>query len=989
MTIQHFVKVQSRFFFASAVLLIASSARPAGEKTWTGAIDPSWLNGGNWSPSPLLTDVDGVLYDSSSTANLTQTLDQNWSITGLRVAGAPSAVTILPGAGNFVLTNAGGIDMSVATADLTILADYRSLNNGPLNVAVGTTLTVSNTVASLSIATPMNGAGTVRVLGSAQRTDQFNGITLIADGGTIAANLPVRLNADPDSTTTVIVTNNGAINVTGGNAMRIHLGNANLADGTNHFILDGGSVRIEGSGSASANGVFVGSGLGTAGILDINNGTIDMSDRNGTSSLSVLRIGNAAGSRGVVNLNPNGRLLVPRIDRVDGHAIFNFNGGYLETTAARSDYFASVDEVNILAGGAVIDTGGRIVTAIASMAGPGGLTKLGTGSLTLAGTQTFAGPTVISNGTFAVSLPLSSSSFFLGSNSVFNVTVGNVADSTWAPSSFSLESSNALTFTYGSGSQPSATLISTPALSATGTNIINIGGNGWPVGKTRLIDYDGSIIGGGKFVLGILPVGLNAKLTNDLTTTSIDLVVTVGVNSLDWYGFTAFGPNSGGLWDISTTANWDGGTSVYREYGTGTNLLGDNVRFSPSGYAIIEIPGTVRPTSVVLSNLQATPFSIVGAGKISGPTSFTKEGDHQNSALTISTVNDYTGGTFIRIGNITLGIDNALPTNGIVYVGSPNEGASLALSGFNQTIGGLVASGSASGTRRVYSNGANLSTLTINVAADQTNSYTHTLGNPNLPPTDIFNNFAIVKTGPGIQIFANSGYGGTTIIRGGSLLFTGGATTLVGDITVEAGGTVGGNGTGVNAVGAPITVLPGGRLEPGNLGIGTFTVSNSVTLQGEAVFKLNSPTADKLVANSISLGGTLTVTNLGVLQGGETFTLFTGALTGNFTSVVLPALNGGLVWNTNNLTINGTISVEALPQPTFNSPTLSGNELVLSGTGGTPNGIYYVLTSTNIALPLANWTPLATNNFDGSGAFSYTNVVNPASSQQFFSLQTP
>lgn len=970
-------------------LAVALSAH-ADEKTWTGAVDSSWANGGNWSPTALVTDLDSVLWDAASTGNLSQTLGQNWSVTGLRVAGAPGAITVLPDGST--LTNAGGIDLSSASADLTFLADYYATANGTWTVAAGRTLTVSNTVAALSSATPMYGSGTVRVLGSAQRTDQFNGISLIVDGGKIEANQPVRLNADSGSTITVLVTNNGAVNITGGNAMRINVGNANLADGTNRFILDGGSVTIEGSGSASANGIFVAGGLGTVGFLDINNGTVDMSDRNGTSSLSVLRIGNAAGSRGTVNLNANGRLLTPRIDRVDGYAVFNFNGGYLETTTPRNDYFDLVDEVNILAGGAVIDTGTRIVGATASMAGSGGLTKLGTGSLTLAGTQSYAGATVISNGTFAVSLPLSSSSFFLGSNSAFSVTVGGTPATTWTPSFFTLQSSNALTFNYAPESQPSATLISTPSLNAVGTNIINIAGAGWPVGTTRLIDYDGSINGGGKFVLGTLPVGLNAKLTNNATTSSIDLVISSGVNSLDWYGFTAFGPNSGGLWDVATTANWNGGSSIYNEYGTGTNLLGDNVRFSPAGYNIVEIPGTVRPSSLVLSNLQTGPYAIVGAGKISGPTSFIKEGNNANSAVTISTVNDYTGGTFARLGNITLGAHNALPTNGLVYIGSPNSGASLTLNGFNQTIGGLVGAGSGSGTRRVLNNSVTASILTINVIAGQTNAYTHTLGNPALPPTDIANNFSVVKTGPGIQTFANSGYGGTTTISGGALLFNSSATTMTGLVTVESGGTVGGNGTGVNALGAPVTVQPGGKIEPGNLGIGTFTVSNSVSLQGEAVFQLNrtnSPTADKLVANSISLGGTFTVTNLGeALLAGNSFTLFTGTLSGGFATVSLPPLTSGLAWNTNNLTVNGSISVVALPTPTFVSPTLSGSNLVLSGTGGPANGTYYVLASTNVAIPLNNWVKVTTNNFDGSGAFSFTNSVI-GSAQQFFTLQLP
>jgi autotransporter-associated beta strand protein len=962
----------------------------AEEKTWTGALDASWANGGNWSPSALLTDVDSVLYDTASSANLNQSLDQNWSITGLRIAGAPSPITILPG--SFTLTNAGGIDMSAATADLTILADYYALNNSIWNVAAGRTLTVSNTTAALSSATPMYGNGTVRVFGTLQRSDQFNGITLIADGANITGNPPVRLNADTGSTITVIVTNNSVLNIAGGNSTRIHIGNANLADGTNHLILDGGSINIEGSGSSGANGMFVAGGQGTVGILDINNGTIDMSDRNGTSQLSVLRIGNAAGSRGTVNLNANGILRTPRIDRIDGYAIFNFNGGYLETTAPRDDYFDLVDEVNILSGGAVIDTGDRIIGVAAPLNGDGNLTKLGSGTLTLASGQSYAGQTIVSNGNFVMTLPMSSSALVMETNTTLSLSVASLPDSTWSPTSVTLNGSNALTFSYGISSQPSATLIDTASLSVAGTNVVNIVGTGWGTGTTRLIHY-GSMSGGGKFRIGTLPVGLNAKLTNNPATSSIELVVSSGVNSLEWYGLTAFGDTAGGLWDIATSANWDGGESVYQEYGT-TNILGDSVNFTPSGYAFVEIATTVRPSSVIVSNLSTgTTYSFMGAGKISGPTSLIKDGNAASSAMTLATQNDYSGGTFIRMGSITLGTNDALPTSGLVYLGSPNSGASLILNGFNQTIGGLIASGSGGGTRRVLNNSLTPSVLTINVAANQTNAYTHTMGNPGAASTDAANNFSIVKTGPGIQSFANCGYGGTTTISGGTLLFNTTATALTGDITVQSGGTLGGNGTGANAIGAPVLVQSGGRLEPGNLGVGTLTVSNTVTLQGETVMELNNtntPANDGLVANTINFGGTLTVVNVGdALLAGNSFTLFSGAFSGNFANVVLPPLTSGLLWNTNNLIVDGTISIDALPRPSFAAPTFSGNDLILSGTGGAANGTYYILASTNITVPLTNWTVLVTNTFDASGGFSFTNAVNPGSPQQFFTLKAP
>ena len=53
------------------------------------------------------------------------------------------------------------------------------------------------------------------------------------------------------------------------------------------------------------------------------------------------------------------------------------------------------------------------------------------------------------------------------------------------------------------------------------------------------------------------------------------------------------------------------------------------------------------------------------------------------------------------------------------------------------------------------------------------------------------------------------------------------------------------------------------------------------------------------------------------------------------------------------------------------------------------NGTYFVLTSTNVAAPLANWTPMLTNQFNGGGNFSFTNVIDPAVVSRFYLLQVP
>jgi len=77
----------------------------------------------------------------------------------------------------------------------------------------------------------------------------------------------------------------------------------------------------------------------------------------------------------------------------------------------------------------------------------------------------------------------------------------------------------------------------------------------------------------------------------------------------------------------------------------------------------------------------------------------------------------------------------------------------------------------------------------------------------------------------------------------------------------------------------------------------------------------------------------------------------------------------------------------ALPKISAVAKTASG--LVFSGSNGPANGTYYVLTATNIALPLASWTRASTNFFDANGNFTITNAINAGVPDQFYQLLVP
>jgi hypothetical protein len=85
------------------------------------------------------------------------------------------------------------------------------------------------------------------------------------------------------------------------------------------------------------------------------------------------------------------------------------------------------------------------------------------------------------------------------------------------------------------------------------------------------------------------------------------------------------------------------------------------------------------------------------------------------------------------------------------------------------------------------------------------------------------------------------------------------------------------------------------------------------------------------------------------------------------------------------------VAVQPAALPHIAGISLSGANLVINGVNGSSGLTYYVLTSTNLALPFSQWTPMGTNIWSTNGNFSLTvtNAVNPSDSQQFYLIQVP
>jgi hypothetical protein len=159
--------------------------------------------------------------------------------------------------------------------------------------------------------------------------------------------------------------------------------------------------------------------------------------------------------------------------------------------------------------------------------------------------------------------------------------------------------------------------------------------------------------------------------------------------------------------------------------------------------------------------------------------------------------------------------------------------------------------------------------------------------------------------------------------------------------------------------------------------------------------------SDQLVATNggtIQLGGTLNLTRLeGSYAVGQTYTLFNATTySGVFASIVPAQPGSGLAWNTNNLAVNGTLTIDpgAITGPSTNASitkvSLSGTNLVVHGTNNNvPNTSFHyaVLVSSNVNLPLSNWSILGTNSFNSGGTFDYTNPIVPGTPRQFIDVE--
>jgi autotransporter-associated beta strand protein len=669
-------------------------------------------------------------------------------------------------------------------------------------------------------------------------------------------------------------------------------------------------------------------------------------------------------------------------------------------------------------------------TLAGAISGSGGLNVNGPGSLILGTTNLFGGPTILNGGTLQISnsLALQNSTLnYNGGNLVFDgltaATLGGLSgaqnlsllNNSSAAVALTVSGNNSNTIYSGGMSGTGAALIKA------GTGTLTLTGNNSYTGTTTVSTGALEVSAGGALNCG--PLAGAGFLVDGGTLISSGTTSFSALNNawLQTAGVASLGditePNSDGLLikitggTFSATSLTLRRTAIFTTAPTATSPI---AAATTTGLYINGATANVNLGALTIGTGNSSDTVRVDAGNVI-VTNEVLIGHTSNTRWEILQVNGGSLTSLDAVNGIVLSQNSGTtPNNSELYVsGGTLTAEKIAFGVATDTVGGtgfLIANGGSlfvgsGGIVRSnttgYSSTISLINGTLGAKADwasglpmQLNgaSYTFAAADALGAAHNISLNSALqgggglIKTGSGVlNLNGTNTYAGSTTVNAGTLQVNG--SLAAGPVNVASGGTLGGAGV----ISGAVTVNASGTLAPG--GLGRLTVNNNLTLadgSSTALQVQHSPptNASVTISGSLTNGGTLFVNGGLNLAAGDTFKLFNAAsYHGAFTNVVLPALSAGLGWNTSLLNSSGTISVVANAAPIISSASMSGNHFVLSGTGGVPSANFYLLGSTNLSVPITSWARLQTNQFDVSGNFTVTNVINPGSPQTFYRLQ--
>jgi autotransporter-associated beta strand protein len=494
---------------SAAVLSLACSSYAATFQWTNTAPSASFVNAANWTntASPFGNVVPGTadtaINDIPTTAAVIADGD---SVT---------ATTVEARAGAIVVT--GG--------ELTTSTVLRSSGTNVVSISGGNVSAVNLQVAAVGGSVQISG-GNVTVPTDG-RIAAANG-TWVFSGGSINFNKIVIGSANTVANALVTVSGNAVVShnqTDSGNIQRqLWLGGNNGGSGT-LVLKDNASWTITQTLLDDLNGnpICV---VGNASSGVFGKGVLTIQDNASFYYGNRIRMATAGGNEGTINLN-GGTLSATAVERRNGTATFNANGGTVITLAANANFFMNfTNAINLQAGGLKFDTGGFAVGSSNVFAGVGGLTKQGSGVLTIARSNSYTGATVVNGDTLRLT-----NAGAINSSSSLTLNTGTTLDLVAASTPLAI--SGALTLNDASLTASFATTnITVGSLALAGAaNQITVTAlpsiTSVPV-AIRLIKYSTSM-SGSLSTLGMVlpsvgsPVGY---LTNNVANSSIDLIIT-------------------------------------------------------------------------------------------------------------------------------------------------------------------------------------------------------------------------------------------------------------------------------------------------------------------------------------------------------------------------------------------------------------------------------------------------------------------------------
>ena len=657
---------------------------------------------------------------------------------------------------------------------------------------------------------------------------------------------------------------------------------------------------------------------------------------------------------------------------VNGATSFAFQAGdsvRFDNTGAANSTVTLVSAGGLSPASVVVsNTGIYTFTGSSKITGTTGLIKTNSGTLTILTTNDYSGPTIVGGGVLEV-------------NSVAN---GNSASAIGASSS---DASN-LVF-YGSVfkySGSSAGMDRNATLNGSGVTIDVTSGtlteNGSLTGPGALTKYGSGTLtlsvpntyAGGTFISnGVVALGANIANNNGSGGSGLgatNLPVTFYGGTLQLFGYNG-----------STSPN----------YSTLFNPL-----IVPAGQS-----GTLRMWSRGPANSggnSGLKSSLTGGGTLNLVVNYIRDNlDGNWSAFTgqINVTPKPSGsGDEMRINN-NFGYSNAIInlSSGVLMNYQLNANATVDIGELDGVAGATVGTGSLSPVNTTWRVGwlNTSSTFAGNFANDAaitkvgTGTWTLTGNNTHTGNTTISSGVLALGDGVTDGSLANSA---NINVAAGAVLDLFGRSDK--KLSLASGQTLGGNGT----VFGDVDTTSGGTIAPGAT-IGKLTITNVATLGGTALMELNRTNAvftnDVLAASSIVLGGTLTVTNMGpTMVAGDRFVLFSGSLSGAFTTVNLPVSVGSTTYTwTNKTDIDGSIqllSVTSVNQtPTNMTAVVNGGNLELSWPAD-HTGWHLQAQTNSLTTGLdTNWVTIPNTDLVNS----YTNTIDAANGTVFYRMVYP